>query len=105
MISSYDGKLGYGDTSGLATWIMKITVVLMYLTMALYYCKLWNAYKTDNDDHSVVFDADGDGKEDGCAEHCKHCTLLKVLFPAAFSTLLLIVAYIVEPDSVWNAFS
>ena len=61
----------------------------------------WNVYR--DPDHDLVFDADGDGVEDGMLVHCKQCTICKSAGLAIVDAAVLLVIYIWEPNAVWNA--
>jgi len=99
LISAISGNLDNANTQTLVEWLLRILVVGFYLFMGVFYCQLWNVYS----DSSAVFDADGDGVEDDCCAHLRHCTIFKTAGPAIVALGLLSVAYALQPDAVWNA--
>ena len=103
VVSAASGNLTGAGADGIFSWGMRSSVVFVYLFMGVWYMKLWNAFRDDDD--NLIFDADGDGVEDDCKTHLLHCTICKTSACALVTMILLIVTYIAEPNAVWPALS
>jgi len=103
LISALTGNLDDASDDVTFSWFMRVCVVLMYVVMGMFYCKLWHVYRPTHTHGMVIFDADRDGQEDDCKTHMTHCSICKVSGPALVVLGILIFGYATEPVAVWNA--